>query len=116
MPETDDTSPALDQTIEGRRNHTRSKTMDDMTGYGSKRGYGRRPDNDGDADDRRGYGTPAGKADDDDGDEGFAGQASDVTKHPQIDHNGHRKDSPGQCVGCGSPRCMGGCGSGCKRM
>ncbi len=79
---------------------------DDMTGYGSRTGYGRggtgKPDADGDYDDDNGG--------------GFAGQATDVTKHPQIDHNGHRKDSPGQCVGCGSPRCMGGCGSGCKRM
>jgi len=69
--------------------------MDDMTGYGSKRGI---------------------PADDNDGDEGFAGQPADVEKHPQVNHNGHRKDSPGQCVGCGSARCMGGCGTGCKRM
>lgn len=73
---------------------------DDMTGYGSRRGRGGKPAANGDGD----------------GDAGFAGESGDVTKHPQVDHNGHRGDARGQCVGCGSARCLGGCGAGTKRM
>lgn len=101
MAETDagDLGPALGQGIEGRRHNKRSRTMDDdMTGYGYRRGRGGKPDADGDDD------------------SGFSGQAGDVTQHPQVNHNGHRGDAKGQCVGCGSGKCMGGCGSGCRRM
>lgn len=69
-------------------------------------------------DDANGYGTRsgAGDGDEDDVPGGFAGQSPSVIEHPPVDHRGHRTDAKGQCVGCGSAQCMGGCGSGCKRM
>lgn len=36
--------------------------------------------------------------------------------HPPVDHNGHHTGKSGMCLGCGSKRCMGGCGYGGKRM
>jgi hypothetical protein len=93
--------PALEQEVGGPTK--RSKKMDDdMTGYGRR---------------WRGVAPPQGNSQgqiyqrgDDDGDEDDG-----VDTHPKVDHNGHHVGATGMCPGCGSKRCMGGCGGG-KRM